>query len=169
MINRHSFGIAAVTTAFIGTAAAALLTTTASAMPTDNNQCNAGDLTASITDNGPGAGSDTYSLDLAAKPGVSCEVGGSPQLTQFLQPDGSPANISTTSANPDTWPTVTIDATHSAEISIKTANEPGQPVTALHFNVPSGGEDTITTIPWTPGSIASDAQFSTAQSIPATS
>ena len=75
MINRHSFGIAAVTTAFIGTAAAALLTTTASAMPTDNNQCNAGDLTASITDNGPGAGSRTYSLDLAAKPGVSCEVG----------------------------------------------------------------------------------------------
>jgi hypothetical protein len=151
-------GVAAGTAVFAGTA---------SAMPTDRGQCNVSDVDARVTDNGLGAGTHTYILILAATPGMSCQVGGSPHLAQFLSANGHVASVNINSANPASWPQVTIDAAHSAEIDIKTANQSGMPVTSLRFEIPSGGENTIATTPWTPGSIAGRAEFSIVRSVPA--
>jgi hypothetical protein len=159
--------LAAATVVIGGVGAAVTFGGVAWAMPTDSGQCNASDVTTSVTDNGPGAGSEAYTVTLAARPDVTCQVGGSPQQTRFLYPDGTVTPIATTSANPYSWPQVTVDATHSAQFSIKTPNEPGTPVASLRFNVPSGGENTLTTIPWTPGTIAGGAQFSVVRSAPA--
>lgn len=146
-------------------AATAVLTGTAFAMPTDKGQCNASDVTAKVIDRGVGAGTHSYTLTLASRTGKSCQVGGSPQQTQFLSANGRIAPVTTSSANPGSWPQVTVDGNHSAQIDIQTATSPGVPVSSLRFNVPSGGENTIAVIPWTPGSIASGARFGTARSV----
>lgn len=167
-MNTIRRGVLTAATVLIGAAGTAItLGGTAWAMPTDNGQCDASDVTATVTDNGPGVGSETYTVTLKARKDVTCQVGGSPQQLQFLNREGNVTPIATTSANPDNWPQVTVDATNDAQFSIKTPNQPGTPVTELLFNVPSGGENTLTTIPWTPGTAAGPAQISVVQSTPA--
>lgn len=165
-MNSYSHLFRAVAVIAVATSAVtATLTGTAFAMPTDKGQCNASDITVKVLDRGVGAGTHSYTLTLVAKAGKSCQVGGSPQQNQFLSADGRIAPVTTSSANPGSWPQVTIDGGHSARIEIQTADKPGVPVSSLRFNVPSGGENTITVVPWTPRAIASGAHFSTAQSV----
>ncbi|WP_143023106.1 DUF4232 domain-containing protein [Lentzea jiangxiensis] len=135
-------------------------------MPTDRVQCNASDVNVWVSAEIIGGGSHDYTLTLEAKPGVSCYVSGSPTLVDFLTASGEVAPVAISTATPIPTPRVVINANHLAQIDINTRDEAGTPVSSLRFNIPSSGENTTTTIAWTPGSIAKHAHFSAVRAVP---
>lgn len=139
-------------TALVG-GGAVLTAGAAAAMPTEQGQCNTGDLDISVAERHSPNGGRLFEIGFKAKPGVSCEVNGAPGHLTFYKGD-TVQGINTISPEPGTAQPYTIDEQHpgAAYVAAPADSSGPAPVSRITFNLPSGGADTAVSVGW-PGPI----------------
>lgn len=127
----------------------ALTTGAATAMPTSGNQCNTADLNVSTSElRHPG--DRLFQIEFAAKPGVRCQMAGTPADLVFIH-NGHAQAIQVVEADPEHRTPVTVDEAHPAVAYLTAPTSEGPaPAGGIEFDLPSGGNDTPVATRWAP-------------------